>query len=81
MLRLETASFYVAWGLLLFVFACAYVQGAEFASDKQSATVFGCVIGLAAFFSWLAVEDDPEDDELVDDADADAAGGTKEKAS
>ena len=80
MVRLETASFYVAWGLLLFVFACAYVQGADFASDKQSATVFGCVIGLAAFFSWLAVEDDPEDDELVADA-ADAASGTKEKAS
>jgi len=68
-LTLPTFSFYAAWLLLLGLFACAYVQGAEFASTKESATVFGCVIGLAAFFSWLAVEDDDEDDEDDEDDD------------
>ena len=67
MLTLPTFSFYAAWTLLLGLFACAYVQGPEFASTKNTATVFGCVIGLAAFFSWLAVEDDEDEDEDEED--------------
>ena len=62
-MAVATFAFYAAWALLLGLFACAYVQGADFASTKDSATVFGCVIGLAAFFAWLAVEDDEEEDE------------------
>ncbi len=85
MLTLPTFSFYAAWTLLLGLFACAYVQGAEFASTKETATVFGCVIGLAAFFSWLAVEDDDEDDEdNEDDEDESSVGDgatAKQKAS
>ena len=82
MLTLPTFSFYAAWTLLLGLFACAYVQGAEFASTKETATVFGCVIGLAAFFSWLAVEDDDEDDEDDEDENSVGDGATaKQKAS
>ena len=73
-LTLPTFSFYAAWTLLLGLFACAYVQGADFASTKESATVFGCVIGLAAFFSWLAVEDDDEDGDDEDDEDESSVG-------
>ena len=46
-------SFYASWGILLVLFVCAYVQGPDFASTKESATVFGCAIGVTAFFSWL----------------------------
>jgi hypothetical protein len=85
MLTLPTFSFYAAWTLLLGLFACAYVQGAEFASTKETATVFGCVIGLAAFFSWLAVEDDDEDDEDDEDVGDERSVGdgatAKQKAS
>ena len=51
-------SFYASWGILLVLFVCAYVQGPDFASTKESSTVFGCAIGVAAFFSWLAVVND-----------------------
>lgn len=51
-----------AWGTLAVVFSVAYVQGEAFASTKDSATVWGGVIGLAAFFAWIAVEDDDDDD-------------------
>ena len=83
MLTLPTFSFYAAWTLLLGLFACAYVQGAEFASTKETATVFGCVIGLAAFFSWLAVEDDDceEDEEDEDESGTDNGVAAKQKAS
>ena len=83
MLTLPTFSFYAAWTLLVGLFACAYVQGAEFASTKETATVFGCVIGLAAFFSWLAVEDDDceEDEEDEDESGTDNGVAAKQKAS
>mmetsp|Transcript_11729 Transcript_11729/g.27091 ORF Transcript_11729/g.27091 Transcript_11729/m.27091 type:complete len:101 (+) Transcript_11729:869-1171(+) len=57
-----TTSTILAWAILLLVFAAAWLQGAEFASTKDEATVFGAAIGLAAFFAWLGVEDD--DDEM-----------------
>lgn len=60
-----------AWLLLLAVFGAAYVQGAEFAATKESASAWGVVIGLSAFFAWLAVDENEAagwgDDELVDD--------------
>ena len=82
MLTLPTFSFYAAWTLLVGLFACAYVQGSEFASTKETATVFGCVIGLAAFFSWLAVEDDDyeEDEEDEDESGTDNGVAAKQKA-
>ena len=75
-------SFYASWGILLVLFVCAYVQGPDFASTKESSTVFGCAIGVAAFFSWLAVEDDEDDDEDEDwEEPAPAEDTGKEKVS
>ena len=61
--QLARYAFYTAWGLITVVFACAYWQGADFASTKDSATVWGAIIGLAAFFAWLAVDDDEAEKE------------------
>ena len=67
----SSVSVVAAWSTLCVVFACAWVYGNEFASTKESATVWGGVIGLAAFFAWLAVlEDDAADHD--DDAAGDA---------
>ena len=49
-------SNYAAWMLLAAAFAAAYWQGSEFASTKDTATVWGVVIGFAAYFAWLAVD-------------------------
>ena len=54
-----------AWATLAIVYAAAYALGSEFASSKNSATVFGCVIGLAAFFAWLGVEEEEAEGEAV----------------
>ena len=51
----------MAWLLLSAVFAAAYVQGTEFAATKDSASGWGGVIGLSAFFAWLAVDYDEEE--------------------
>ncbi len=75
------ASLYVAWALLLGVFACAYAQGKEFAATKNTATAFGCVIGLAAFFGWLGVEDDVDYGEVDDGAEAPASAEQQAPAS
>ena len=75
-----SAAYYAAWGLLCLVFAAAYIQGAAFASSKESASVWGVVIGLAAFCAWLAVaaeedaEEDEEDEEEDEWDDGDEAG-------
>ena len=55
----------IAWGLLATVFGCAFYQGSEFASDKDSATLWGVVIGLAAYFAWLAVDLDEEANSIL----------------
>ena len=71
-MTLARVSSYCAWGLLSVVFAFAYYQGADFASTKDSATVWGGVIGLTAFFAWLAVDEeevDRDDEEDEDGAD------------
>ena len=57
----STLASAVAWLLLSAVFAAAYVQGTEFAATKDSASVWGGVIGLSAFFAWLAVDYDEEE--------------------
>ena len=62
-MELGTVAGYGAWLVLAAVFAAAWVQGAEFASEKDSATFWGCVIGFAAFLAWLAVEDEADDDD------------------
>ena len=67
--------------MLALVFAAAGCQGADFASTKPTATVWGGVIGLAAFFAWLAVDEeeatsdvhDDEDDDEDDDDDGEGA--------
>ena len=58
-----------SWLLLGATFACAYLQGSMFASTKDSATVWGVVIGFAAYFAWLAVDLDEETraDELAEE--------------
>jgi len=53
-----TTSNAVAWLLLALVLSVAAFQGAAFASTKHTATVWGGVIGLAAFFIWIAAEAD-----------------------
>ena len=68
----------VAWALLLGVFACACAQGNEFAATKDSATAFGCVIGLAAFFGWLGVEDDDDDESEGEEGGGAAASAAKQ---
>lgn len=77
---LARVSFWCAWALLGLVFACAYVQGAAFAATKDSATVWGALIGLAAFFAWLSVDEEDHDDgdDDGDDDDDEHAGGPKE---
>lgn len=47
---------YLAWTLLAIVFAAAYASGSNFASTKDSATLWGALIGVAAFLAWLAVD-------------------------
>lgn len=49
-------SSHASWAILGVVFAAAIWQGADFASTKPAATAWGAVIGLAAFFAWLAVD-------------------------
>ena len=68
---------YGAWLVLAAVFAAAWVQGAEFASEKDSATFWGCVIGFAAFLAWLAVEDEADDDDSEGEEDEAAADEAK----
>ena len=58
---LAKLSFCASWGILGVVFCVAYLQGAQFASTKETATVWGALIGLAAFFAWLAVDEDDAD--------------------
>jgi predicted NAD-dependent protein-ADP-ribosyltransferase YbiA (DUF1768 family) len=57
---LAKLSFLAAWAILGVVFVVAYLQGPQFASTKDTATVWGALIGLAAFFAWLAVDEDDE---------------------
>jgi hypothetical protein len=42
------------------VFAAALWQGSDFASTKDSSTLWGASLGLAAFFAWLAVDVEEE---------------------
>ncbi|KAL1519467.1 hypothetical protein AB1Y20_022987 [Prymnesium parvum] len=49
---------FAAWGLLISAFTTAFCQGPRFANDKESALLWGSVIGLASFFAWLAIEND-----------------------
>ena len=78
-LSVANVSLAAAWSILCVVFTCAYVHGKEFAANKESATAWGGVIGLAAFFAWLAVEDDESecDEGGSSDADDGHAGGDK----
>ena len=69
-----------AWLLLGFVFVCAYAQGKEFAATKDTATTFGCVIGLAAFFGWLGVEDDTDDEREGEGEEGEAAASAQKQA-
>eukprot|EP00966_Prymnesium_polylepis_P239772 5544631-Prymnesium_polylepis.1 len=39
--RLANVAFCAAWATLFFVFGAAYSQGAQFASDKETATMWG----------------------------------------
>ena len=57
----STLASAVAWLLLSAVFAAAYVQGTECAATKDSASVWGGVIGLSAGFAGLAVDYDEEE--------------------
>ena len=73
-----------AWGTLAVVFVAAYWQGAAFASTKESATVWGGVLGLAAFFAWLAADADEEgegEEEEVwgEEAEDEGEGGKRAK--
>lgn len=89
--RLFYFSRYTSWLLLGFVFAAAGYQGADFASTKPVATVWGGVIGLAAFFAWLAVDEeeiagyeedgDYDDEDYTDDDDDDGSPGASERPS
>ena len=49
-------AYAASWTLLFGIFAVAIYQGADFARTKETATVWGCVIGLAAALAWLAVD-------------------------
>ena len=42
------------------------LQGADFASTPTSAIAWGSVIGMAAFFAWLSVDINDENDVLDD---------------
>jgi len=75
---LGRVSFFCAWGVLAIVFAAAYVQGFEFASDKSSATVWGGAIGLSAFFAWIAVVEEDEATEC-EEAEQDSAEGVSDR--
>ena len=61
-----------AWAVLAAVLVAAWWQGSDFASTKPTATFWGAVIGLAAFFAWLAVD-------LPDDKDEEADGDSEEE--
>ena len=50
----------VAWLLLGVIAVAAAVQGSDFASTKPTATAWGALIGVAAFFGWLAVDIEEE---------------------
>ena len=76
-MQLSTVAGYGAWLVLAAVFAAAWVQGAEFASEKDSATFWGCVIGFAAFLAWLAVEDEADDADSEGEEDEVAADEAK----
>lgn len=47
-----------AWAITIAIFLFAFIQRDLFASCPESATLWGCAIGLAAFFAWLAVEEE-----------------------
>ena len=55
---LSGACSVIAWAILAWVFVCACVQGKEYASSSESATVYGVALGLAATFAWLGVEEE-----------------------
>ena len=62
------------WIIIAGIGAAAYLQGDQFASTKDSATVVGVFIGLAAFFAWVAVDEEPPElDEIIDGAEDDGA--------
>ena len=73
-----------AWAVLAAVLVAAWWQGSDFASTKSTATFWGAVIGLAAFFAWLAVDLHDEKDKEADgdseeEEDVDVAQGDKAK--
>ena len=73
-----------AWAVLAAVLVAAWWQGSDFASTKSTATFWGAVIGLAAFFAWLAVDLPDEKDKEADgdseeEEDVDVAQGDKAK--
>ena len=82
----STYAHVAAWSVIGLVFAAAAVQGSDFASTKQSASIWGGVIGLAAFFAWLAVDEEEGGDYEESDTDdedglegTDASGPTQRK--
>ena len=50
------------------IFAAALWHRTDFASTKDTATAWGAIIGLAAFFAWLAVDIEEEDDDAANNA-------------
>ena len=66
---LARAFHYGAWALLGLVFAAAAFQGADFASHKFSASLWGGIIGLAAFLAFLAVDEEEAGEDVDDDED------------
>ena len=72
-----TYAHIAAWTLIGLVFAAAFVQGSDFASTKPVASFWGGVIGLSAFFAWLAIdEEDGPDYSGSDTEDEDGPEGT-----
>lgn len=67
-------SSWASWLLIGTVFAGAFIQGSDFASTKDTATVWGAVIGFAAYFAWLAVD---LDEQAIEDG-KEAADSTEE---
>eukprot|EP00658_Telonema_sp_P-2_P023200 TRINITY_DN19289_c0_g1_i10.p1 TRINITY_DN19289_c0_g1~~TRINITY_DN19289_c0_g1_i10.p1 ORF type:complete len:141 (+),score=40.88 TRINITY_DN19289_c0_g1_i10:52-474(+) len=50
----------LSFALLGFVFACALVQGDEFASTKPACVVFGVVLGIAATLIVMHVDENED---------------------
>ena len=65
---IANASSVLAWSLLAVIFAAALWHRTDFASTKDTATAWGAIIGLAAFFAWLAVDIEEEDDDAANNA-------------